>query len=119
MEIEIFKRKVFPTGEYLFYANNLNWAYKNKEKLEGSNAQWWITIDDKENITELVSCLRESVEKIFGKGKHLTFLFSLEKGKSIQLPFNDYFLATSEEITDWEFQDFLEKVLQEFQDWEN
>ncbi len=118
MDIQVFKRRIFPGGKYVFCANNFFWAYENEGILQKPNSKWWIATDEKESISELIPALKEGVEKIFPNGKHIKFLFSFKEGKRmIQIPFNNYILATAEDLSDDEFEVFLKICTEEFKNW--
>jgi hypothetical protein len=118
MDIQVFKRRIFPGGKYVFCANNFVWAYENKKILQEPNSKWWTAIDEKESISELVPSIKEGIEKIFPNGKHISFRFSLAEGrKMIQIPFDNHILATAEDLSDDEFEAFLKICTEEFKNW--
>ncbi len=117
MEIQVFKRRFSPEGKYLFSANNLVWAGKEESVLKTPNSQWWVQVNDKETILELVSFTKDAVEKVFPKGKHIEFVFEREERKIIQIPFDEHTLATAEDLSNDEFEEFLKTCSFVFEGW--
>jgi hypothetical protein len=117
MEIIIFKRRLFPGGNYSFSANNYEWQEKERSKYDDIN-RFNVSVHHKTTIEELISGIRKRLDGIFPNGKHIGFLFSLQgRTKSISAPFDEYTCVTYEELSNDEYEEFLRVFLEKFKDW--